>query len=117
MTHVFRRFFKISQNRKARKSSLSSKLELITLEERITPATYTILNNNDLGPDSLRRAIVDSNLTIESDTIVFAITGGITLATALPAAALAAAAATTPTPSDAALAALTPATAAAAAGP
>ena len=85
MTHVFRRFFKISQNRKARKSSLSSKLELITLEERITPATYTILNNNDLGPDSLRRAIVDSNLTIESDTIVFAITGGITLATALPA--------------------------------
>jgi hypothetical protein len=54
MTHVFRRFFKISQNRKARKSSLSSKLELITLEERITPATYTVLNNNDLGPGSLR---------------------------------------------------------------
>ncbi len=85
MTHVFRRFFKISQNRKARKSSLSSKLELISLEERITPAIYTVLNNNDLGPDSLRRAIVDSNLTPESDTIVFAITGGITLATALPA--------------------------------
>ena len=86
MTHVFRRFFKISQNRKARKSSLSSKLELITLEERITPATYTILNNNDLGPDSLRRAIVDSNLTIESDTIVFSgVVSGITLASALPA--------------------------------
>jgi len=85
MTHVFRRFFKISLNKKARKSAVSSKLELITLEERITPAIYTVLNNNDLGPDSLRRAIVDSNLTIESDTIVFAITGGITLSSALPA--------------------------------
>ena len=86
MTHVFRKFFKISQNKKARKSSLSSKLELITLEERITPATYTVLNNNDAGPDSLRRAIVDSNLTIESDTIVFSgVVSGITLASALPA--------------------------------
>ena len=87
MTHVFRRFFKISQNKKARKSSLSSKLELITLEERITPAIYTVLNNVDSGPDSLRRAIVDSNLTIESDTIVFAasVISPITLSSALPA--------------------------------
>ena len=87
MTHVFRKFFKISQNRKARKSSLSSKLELITLEERITPATYTVLNNNDLGPGSLRRAIVDSNLTIESDIINFSLAPGsiITLSSALPA--------------------------------
>ena len=85
MTHVFRRFFKISLNKKARKSAVSSKLELITLEERITPAIFTVLNNNDLGPDSLRRAIVDSNLTIESDTIIFAVTGNITLSSALPA--------------------------------
>jgi hypothetical protein len=87
MTHVFRRFFKISLNKKARKSAVSSKLELITLEERITPAIYTVLNNNDLGPDSLRRAIVDSNLTPESDIINFSLAPGtiITLSSALPA--------------------------------
>ncbi|MFM7095856.1 MAG: beta strand repeat-containing protein [Gemmataceae bacterium] len=84
MTNAFRRFFKISQNKKARKSSLSSRLELLTLEERITPAIYTVTNNNDTGLGSLRRAISDSNVTTESDTIVFAVTGTITLSSALP---------------------------------
>ena len=85
MTHVFRRFFKILKNKKARKSSLFSKLELITLEERITPAIYTVTNNNDLGLGSLRRAIVDANLTLASDIIVFSgVTGTITLSSALP---------------------------------
>jgi hypothetical protein len=70
---------------RSRKSAVSSKLELITLEERITPAIYTVLNNNDLGPGSLRQQIVFSNLTPESDDIVFSgVIGGITLNSALP---------------------------------
>ncbi len=87
MTHVFRRFFKISQNKKARKSSISSKLELISLDERITPATFTVTNNGDSGLGSLRRAISDSNVTQESDTILFSLAPRttITLLTTLPA--------------------------------
>jgi len=85
MTHVFRRFFKISQNKKARKSLLSSKLELINLEDRITPATFIVTNNNDLGIGSLRQAIIDANAASSADDIIFTgVTGTITLNSALP---------------------------------
>ena len=84
MINAFQKFFKFSQHKKLRRSSVFYKLEILSLEERITPATYTVTNNNDTGLGSLRRAIVDSNLTPESDNIVFAITGTITLGSALP---------------------------------
>ncbi len=84
MINSFLRFFRTSQNRKARRSSIYPRLELLRLEERITPATFTVTNTNDLGPGSLRRAIVDTNLTLEADDIVFSVTGTITLATELP---------------------------------
>ena len=69
----------------------SRMLQLETLEGRITPATYTVVNNFDAGTGSLRQAITDANLNIGPDIINFNITGGttgaiqtITLATALP---------------------------------
>ena len=68
----------------------SRMLQLETLEGRITPATFTVVNNLDAGTGSLRQAITDANNNSGSDIINFAITGGtgaiqtITLATALP---------------------------------
>jgi|GEM_PF-2335639 len=40
MFNSFRRFFKTTQNRKTRRFSSFPKLELLCLEERITPATF-----------------------------------------------------------------------------
>ena len=85
MTNVFRRFFKISTNKKGRKSSLFSKLELITLEDRITPVTFPVTNNNDSGLGSLRQAIIDANAASSADDIIFTgVTGTITLNSSLP---------------------------------
>jgi hypothetical protein len=39
------------------------------------PATYTVLNTNDSGPDSLRQAILDANANPGADTIAFNIPG------------------------------------------
>lgn len=52
-------------------------LKLETLNDRIAPATFTVLNNNDAGTGSLRQAILDANATSEPDTINFdaALTG------------------------------------------
>ena len=50
-------------------------------------ATFTVLNTNDAGADSLRQAIIDANAAGGADTIVFAIGSGaqtITLASTLP---------------------------------
>jgi hypothetical protein len=49
---------------------------LVALEDRTTPATFTVLNTNDAGLGSLRQAILDANATPGYDTIAFAIPGG-----------------------------------------
>src|SRR5690349_8163137 len=56
------------------------------LEGRLAPATLTVRNLNDSGPDSLRQAILDANSQPGDDTIVFAsgLTGAINLTSALP---------------------------------
>src|SRR5947208_2449985 len=46
------------------------------LEDRTVPSTFTVLNTNDSGPDSLRQAIIDANATPGLDTIAFNIGGG-----------------------------------------
>jgi len=43
------------------------------------------VNTNDAGPGSLRQAILDANGNSEPDVILFAVTGTITLVSALPA--------------------------------
>src|SRR5438067_454319 len=42
------------------------------LEDRCTPATFTVLNNNDAGPNSLRQALLDAASNSEADIIRFA---------------------------------------------
>jgi hypothetical protein len=45
---------------------------LDVLEDRTLPSTYTVMNLNDSGPGSLRRAVLDANAHPGADTIVFA---------------------------------------------
>ena len=42
---------------------------------RVSAATFTVLNTNDSGPDSLRQAILDANANPGADTIHFNIAG------------------------------------------
>jgi hypothetical protein len=67
---------------------LSRMLQLEALEGRITPTTYTVVNNLDSGTGSLRQAILDANANAGNDQIIFNLTGTspytITLGSALP---------------------------------
>jgi titin len=60
------------------------------LEDRLAPATFTVANNNDAGPGSLRAAILQANARPGPDTITFNIPGAgeallINLSSPLPA--------------------------------
>jgi titin len=55
---------------------LSARLAVERLEDRATPAIFTVLNTNDSGADSLRQAILDANALAGPDTIQFSIGGG-----------------------------------------
>ncbi len=67
---------------------LSRMLQLETLEGRITPTTYSVVNTFDTGAGSLMQAITDANNTAGDDQIIFNLTGTnpytITLGLALP---------------------------------
>ncbi|MFN6054021.1 MAG: hypothetical protein ACK47R_24585, partial [Planctomycetia bacterium] len=69
------------------KKGTQRKLELLGLEERVVPATFTVVNNFDSGAGSLRQAIIDANATAANDTIDFSVVNSpytINLASALP---------------------------------
>ncbi|MFZ9860109.1 MAG: choice-of-anchor Q domain-containing protein, partial [Gemmataceae bacterium] len=75
--------------KKFNKAGHFKRLDLLALEERVVPATFTVVNNLDSGTGSLRQAIIDANTTAGNDTIDFAFATGtspytITLASALP---------------------------------
>jgi hypothetical protein len=63
-------------------------LRIESLEDRTTPATFTVATTADAGPGSLRQAILDANATPDPDDIAFDIPGTgvqtIALASALP---------------------------------
>ena len=46
-------------------------LILESLEERAVPATFTVMNLNDAGADSLRQAILDASGNAQNDMILF----------------------------------------------
>ena len=71
LLNAFRRLFSNSPNRKARRASGLPRLELLSLESRIVPATFTVLNTNDAFSGSLRQAITDANASPGNDDIVF----------------------------------------------
>jgi hypothetical protein len=55
------------------------RLGIEVLEDRYLPSTFTVLNLNDSGPDSLRAAITAANANPGADAIDFAATGTIAL--------------------------------------
>src|SRR5262245_48437464 len=59
---------------------------LAPLERRAFPATITVMNTNDTGPDSLRDAIDQANGMAGPDTIDFApgVAGTISLSSPMP---------------------------------
>ena len=57
--------------RKGKRPATTLKPELLCLEERITPTTYTVTNFGNSGTGTLRAAIDLANDTITNDTIVF----------------------------------------------
>jgi hypothetical protein len=83
----FRKFLNLSLSKKSYVKSRHRQLELLGLEERVVPATITVLNVSDSGPDSLRQAIIEANTTPGNDDLVFntGVTGTIALTAALPA--------------------------------
>jgi RHS repeat-associated protein/uncharacterized repeat protein (TIGR01451 family) len=60
-------------DRRGRRKTFRPVLE--TLEDRLAPATFTVLNTNDSGAGSLRQAILDANITAVPDLITFNIPG------------------------------------------
>ena len=75
LLNAFRRLFSNSPNRKARRASGSPRLELLSLESRVVPATFTVSITGDSGVGSLRDAIDKANnegINPGADTIVFA---------------------------------------------
>ena len=57
--------------RKGKRQATFLKPQLLCLEERVTPATYTVTNFGNSGTGTLRAAIDLANNTITNDTIVF----------------------------------------------
>jgi hypothetical protein len=56
-------------------SKLRQKLRLETLEGRVLPTTFAVINTNDSGAGSLRQAIMDANGQSGTNTISFNIPG------------------------------------------
>ena len=48
------------------------RLNLVSLEDRTVPATFTVVNGNDAGVGSLRDAVNSANTMTGADTITFA---------------------------------------------
>lgn len=67
------------KSRRPRPASASCRkhfrLNLEVLEDRLAPATFTVLNTNDSGAGSLRQAILNANSTVVQDRIEFNIAG------------------------------------------
>ena len=87
--NAFKNLFTPKTNKTSLKKGIRRRLELLGLEERVVPATFTVINNSDLGAGSLREAITLANTTAGDDTIDFNFASGsspytITLASALP---------------------------------
>jgi hypothetical protein len=60
-------------------------LVLESLDDRLTPSTFTVANTNDSGPGSLRQALLSANSHAGADAIKFAIgTGAQTIAPITP---------------------------------
>ena len=72
MFNAFKLFFAPKTTTTAFKNRTHRKLQLLSLEQRIVLATFTVSITGDSGAGSLRQAIIDANAAAGADTIVFA---------------------------------------------
>ena len=87
MLNAFNKLFTPKTTKIALKKGIRGRLELVSLEERVVPAAFTVVNNSDSGVGSLRQAILDANATTANDIINFSVVNSpysINLASALP---------------------------------
>ena len=69
--NFFRKIFNLDLSNKNSRKRKSRRLELLNLEERVVPATFSVINNSDSGTGSLRDAINLANTTAGDDIIDF----------------------------------------------
>ena len=83
---IFKKIFNSNWGNVKPSPTRRPKLQLLQFEDRIVPATYTVLNLNANGTGSLVEQISLANTTAVNDDIVFAvgIAGIITLGSSLP---------------------------------
>ncbi len=73
MLNAFNKLFTPKTTKIALKKGIRGRLELVSLEERVVPAAFTVVNNSDSGVGSLRQAILDANATTANDIINFSV--------------------------------------------
>ena len=73
MLNAFKKLFTSKITKTALKKGIRGRLELLSLEDRVVPATFTVLNDSDSGAGSLRQAIIDANATTANDIINFSV--------------------------------------------
>ena len=73
MLNAFNKLFTPKTTKIALKKGIRGRLELLSLEERVVPATFTVVNNLNSGTGSLRAAIELANATAGNDIINFSI--------------------------------------------
>jgi len=69
------RLLRGSSARRCQLRARARRLNLESLEDRCTPATFIVTNTLNAGPGSLRAAIATANSTVGADTIAFDIPG------------------------------------------
>jgi hypothetical protein len=75
-----------SKKRPTQRKRTTRSLSIEILEDRCVPSTFTVLNLNDSGADSLRQAILNADAQSGADVINFSVAGTIQLTSgALPA--------------------------------
>ena len=73
MLNAFNKLFTPKTTKIALKKGIRGRLELVSLEDRVVPAPFTVVNNSDSGVGSLRQAILDANATTANDIINFSV--------------------------------------------
>ena len=74
-----------NKTRRRRHAAVRPALRVEQLEDRVVPSTFTVTSLADSGAGSLRAAITQADASTGPSTINFAVTGTITLESALPA--------------------------------
>jgi hypothetical protein len=71
LRQLIRSWFTWRKQGTIRRKPASTRLATETLEDRLAPATFAVINTNDSGAGSLRQAIMDANASAGADVIAF----------------------------------------------